>query len=106
MQLLVGQLFRMVMVKERLVSLPQASRAVQVTVCAPTGKKLPEGGVQTTAMLVSQSSTAATLNTTLLPLGQEQFRTMLEGINVKCGGTKSTTDTYCVQPMLTLVQQS
>ena len=36
------------MVKEQVAVLPEASVAVQVTVVTPTGKQVPEGGLQTT----------------------------------------------------------
>jgi hypothetical protein len=76
-----------------------------MTVFVPTGKKLPEGGVQTTGTLPSQLSTAVTVKVATLPLAPLQFSTML-GQGVKTGARESTTATYCVQIVLELVQQS
>ncbi len=101
----VGQLVRMVMVKERLVSLPQASRAVHWTRWSPMVKKLPELGTQVTVALVLHEFVAAMVKSTVRPPGQVQSRTMFDGKAVNTGGV-SNTSTSCVQITLGLLQQS
>ncbi len=77
---LVGQEPLTTTVKAALAALPEASLATQSTVVAPSGNKLPEGGLQTTMMLVSQLSVAVTVKFITSPSGGAHWVTMVPGV--------------------------
>ena len=56
-----GMVSRTVTVKLQELLLPRPSVAVQFTVVVPSGKRLPDGGLQTTVTLLSQMPVALTV---------------------------------------------
>ena len=64
-----GVVSRTVTVKVAVLVTPKASTATQVTVLVPSGKVLPEGGVQVTGTSGWQTLVAVTLKVATAPLG-------------------------------------
>ena len=62
-----GKMSRTVMRKLQVAWLPWPSVAVQTTVVAPSGNRLPEGGLQTTVTFVSQTPVAPIEKVTGVP---------------------------------------
>ena len=76
--------------------LPLLSVAMQVTMVVPTGKKLPDGGVQTTVSPVQLSVTEAAYTTTAPQLPVSLSCVMSAG-QLATGGSVSSTVTSKVQ---------
>src|SRR5262245_8204564 len=79
-------------------SLPQSSTARQITSVVPSGKKLPDGGLQLIVGVGSLSSVATTVKSTRVPATSfETHTTMFEGQMMTGGVVSRFTVTVNVQ---------
>src|SRR5262245_29334291 len=84
---------------EHVAWLPDASVAVHVTVVVPRGKKLPEGGTQTTEGAASHPSVAVTVKFTISPGGSSlPSRTTRPEGHESVGGAVSTQPHLAMKP--------
>src|SRR5687767_1519073 len=73
--------------------LPQSSMATHCTSLVPTGKQVPEGGLQIMVTLVSQSSRASARNSTRSQ-SKQVLTTMLVGQRISGGVVSRMTRTW------------
>ncbi len=90
---------RTVTVKLQTFEFPLASAATQMTPLVPREKNEPEGGVQTTVTLVSQTSAAVATKETVLPPAPAHSVTRLLEQNI-CEGVVSSTVTVKLQVLV------
>src|SRR4051812_15680620 len=88
-----------VILKLQVTSVPSVSVALQLTTVSPSGKKLPEGGSQTTSMSAGQRRWAVARKETFAPPGALQVTSMSLGQSIWSGVGSTTTNCTMQKPM-------